>query len=162
MLRHKRLEPKFVTEVPPELDEGVLYVSMEYGTVLHRCCCGCGEEVVTPLTPTDWKLTFDGVGISLSPSVGNWNLPCQSHYVISRNVVREAGPWTRQMVNSEVQRDKAAKALHYGHDATPSVDVAPTNVDAAPDIIDATTLTSSSERAGIRSLIARIVRWILS
>ncbi|MGU7771555.1 DUF6527 family protein [Burkholderia sp. MR1-5-21] len=162
MLRHKRLEPKFVTEVPPELDDGILYVSMEYGTVLHRCCCGCGEEVVTPLTPTDWKLTFDGVGISLSPSVGNWNLPCQSHYVISRNVVREAGPWTRQMVDAEVRRDKAAKALHYGHGAIPSIDAAPTNVDTAPDANDAAPPTRLSERAGIRSLVARIVRWILN
>ncbi len=160
MLRHKRLEPKFVTEVPPELDEGVLYVSMEYGTVLHRCCCGCGEEVVTPLTPTDWKLTFDGVGISLSPSVGNWNLPCQSHYVISRNAVLEAGPWTRQMVDAEMQRDKAAKALHYGHGATPPIDAAPINEDTALDANNTAPPTRLSKRAGIRSLFARIVRWI--
>src|SRR5712692_8520000 len=27
--------------------------SMAYATVAHKCCCGYGKEVVTPLTPTD-------------------------------------------------------------------------------------------------------------
>ncbi|WP_310793974.1 DUF6527 family protein [Paraburkholderia sp. BL23I1N1] len=61
---------------------------MEYGTISHSCCCGCGNEVVTPLTPTDWSLTFDGEHISLWPSVGSWNLPCQSHYVVKSPGVR--------------------------------------------------------------------------
>jgi hypothetical protein len=76
---------------------GVLYVSPGYATVTHLCCCGCGAEVVTPLSPTDWKLTFDGVAISLSPSVGNWSLPCRSHYFIDRIacVGPELGPRRR-------------------------------------------------------------------
>ncbi|WP_319000381.1 DUF6527 family protein [Burkholderia seminalis] len=131
---------------------------MEYGTVLHRCCCGCGEEVVTPLTPTDWKLTFDGIGISLSPSVGNWNLPCRSHYVISRNAVLEAGPWTRQMVNAEVQRDKAAKALHYGHDANAPSDAAYAPVDTASPVQSISGRTK--EQSSVRRVIARIARWL--
>ncbi len=65
-----------------------LYVSIEFTTVVHKCCCGCGREVVTPLSPTDWKLTFDGVSISLHPSIGSWNLPCQSHYWIRHNRVQ--------------------------------------------------------------------------
>ncbi|MDH2356437.1 DUF6527 family protein [Bradyrhizobium sp. SSUT112] len=24
---------------------------------MHLCCCGCGREVVTPLTPAQWRLT---------------------------------------------------------------------------------------------------------
>ena len=43
-------------------------------TSAHSCCCGCGEEVVAPLTPTDWKMTFDGETTSLRPSIGNWTL----------------------------------------------------------------------------------------
>src|SRR5471032_2965725 len=116
MIRHKRLEPRFVTEVPRELQAGVLYISMEYATALHKCCCGCGEEVVTPLTPTDWKLSFDGVAVSLWPSVGNWNLPCKSHYVIRNNGVLESGAWTPQMIDAEIRRDKVAKARYYGND----------------------------------------------
>ena len=115
MMRHSELEPRFVTTIPGELEGGVLYVSMEYGTVVHSCCCGCGHEVVTPLTPTDWSLTFDGEAVSLWPSVGSWNLPCQSHYVIKGNRVVEAGPWSRKMVEKEVNRDKAAKARYYAN-----------------------------------------------
>ena len=89
-MKYDVLEPRFVKAVPRDLEPGVLYVSMEYGTVVHSCCCGCGFEVVTPLTPTDWRLTFDGESVSLWPSVGSWNLPCQSHYVIENNRVREA------------------------------------------------------------------------
>lgn len=118
MMRHTQLEPRFVKGVPRDLEAGVLYVSMEYGTVVHSCCCGCGHEVVTPLTPTDWRLTFDGETISLWPSVGNWNLPCRSHYVIKGNRVIEAGPLDKGKIEAEQKRDKTAKARFYANSET--------------------------------------------
>ena len=81
------LQHRFVESVPTALEAGILYISVNYGTVIHSCCCGCGEEIVTPLTPKGWKITYDGETISLWPSVGNWKLPCRSHYVIDRNRV---------------------------------------------------------------------------
>lgn len=117
MMRHKRLEHRFIEEIPESPQPGVLYVSMEYATAVHRCCCGCGEEVVTPFTPTDWRMTFDGETVSLKPSVGSWTLPCRSHYVIDRGRVLEAGPWTDEQVEAERLRDRAAKARHYGQQA---------------------------------------------
>ncbi|MFS2135764.1 DUF6527 family protein [Duganella sp. Dugasp56] len=44
---------------------------------------------MTPFTPADSRMTFDGKFISLNPSVGNWNQKCRSHYVIQRNLVLE-------------------------------------------------------------------------
>jgi hypothetical protein len=38
MARQTHLTPEFVELVPPELEEGVLYVSMLYGSVIHKCC----------------------------------------------------------------------------------------------------------------------------
>lgn len=111
---HTRLAHRFVEHVPERLDPGVLYISMEYGTVAHSCCCGCGEEVVTPLTPTDWKMTYDGETVSLHPSVGSWTLPCRSHYVITQGKVIEAGSWTEAQIAAERRRDHIAKARHYG------------------------------------------------
>ena len=73
-MRFRRLEHRFCKHIPDSLEPGILYVSMEYATAVHSCCCGCGEEVVTPFTPTDWKMTFDGRAISLWPSVGNWSV----------------------------------------------------------------------------------------
>jgi len=58
-----------------------------FGTVVHKCCCGCGNEVVTPLSQTDWQLSFDGESISLYPSIGNRNFKCKSHYWIKNNNV---------------------------------------------------------------------------
>ena len=65
-----KLRYEFVDHIPEELDDGVLYVSMRFGTVVHRCACGCGEEVVTPLGPVEWRLTYDGKAVSLEPSIG--------------------------------------------------------------------------------------------
>lgn len=115
MILHKTLEHRFVRTVPRELDPSVLYISMDYATAVHSCCCGCGERVVTPLTPTDWRMTFDGDTVSLSPSVGNWNQKCRSHYVIQRGRVLESGPWSEAQIDAERRRDKKAKAAHYRH-----------------------------------------------
>ena len=114
MIANARLENRFVQNIPNHIQPGVLYVSMHYGTAVHSCCCGCGEEVVTPLTPTDWLLVFDGEAISLYPSVGNWELPCRSHYVIRRNRVIEALPWTNRQIARGRRRDKRAKAAFFG------------------------------------------------
>jgi hypothetical protein len=113
-MRHHTLEHRFVRNVPRELESGVLFISMEYATAVHSCCCGCGERVVTPFTPTDWHMTFNGESVSLHPSVGNWNQKCRSHYVIRQGRVLEAGPWSNAQVEAEHRRDKKAKAAHYG------------------------------------------------
>jgi hypothetical protein len=122
-MRYSVLEHRFVETFPEPLEPGVLYVSMEFGSAAHSCCCGCGEEVVTPLTPTDWNITYDGETITLHPSVGSWTLPCRSHYVIRRNRVIEAPPWSDAEVAAERRRDRRAKAAHYGLDAVSDVDV---------------------------------------
>lgn len=105
MIRCHRLEPRFVRNFPDVLERGVLYVSMEFGTATHSCCCGCGEEVVTPFTPTGWKMTFDGETVSVWPSVGSWSLSCRSHYVIDCGRVREAGEWNSAQVAAGRQPD---------------------------------------------------------
>jgi hypothetical protein len=82
MFLHSKLEHRFVHYIPEQLEPGVIYISMDYATAAHSCCCGCGEQVITPFTPTDWELTFDGETVSLWPSIGNWNFRCRSHYII--------------------------------------------------------------------------------
>lgn len=124
MIVHDVLEHRFVRNIPDQLEPGVLYVSMEYGMVSHSCACGCGEEVTTPLTPTDWHLVFDGDSITLNPSVGNWNLACRSHYVIRRGHVIGAGPWSERQVAAERARDRETKARYYGIADVPEVEVA--------------------------------------
>ncbi|MBZ5615716.1 MAG: hypothetical protein LAO23_17050 [Acidobacteriia bacterium] len=93
-----KLSHKFVKSVPERLEDGVVYVSVDYSTVIHKCCCGCGNQVVTPLSPTGWKLTFDGDTISIYPSIGNWSFACQSHYWITNNQVKWAPRWTKKQI----------------------------------------------------------------
>jgi hypothetical protein len=90
---------EFVEYIPSELKEGTIYVSTPFATAVHKCCCGCGNEVVTPLSPTDWKLVFDGVSISLDPSIGNWGFDCRSHYWISRNRAIWMPRWSREEID---------------------------------------------------------------
>ena len=60
------LRPSFVEYIPEsqEIEEGILYISIAFGTMINKCACGCGEEVVTPLAPTEWKFIYDGKTIS--------------------------------------------------------------------------------------------------
>ncbi len=94
MTKIGKVVPEFVEFAPPELTEGVLYISMAYASAVHKCCCGCGEKVVTPFTPRDWKLTFDGDSVSLYPSIGNWSFKCRSHYWIENSTVK----WADQLM----------------------------------------------------------------
>ncbi len=40
------LKHEFVEFIPDELKGDTIYVSIPYATVVHKCCCGCGTEVV--------------------------------------------------------------------------------------------------------------------
>ena len=122
MRRERTLTHEFVEFIPDVLQDGTLYVSVEYATAVHKCCCGCGGEVVTPLSPTDWRLSFDGRTISLDPSIGNWGFECQSHYWITNNRVRWAARWSPERVAAERARDRSAKARYFNttDDATRS------------------------------------------
>lgn len=113
-MKTKVIIPVFVTSIPADLEEGYLYISMDYATALHKCACGCGIEVVTPLTPTDWKLTFDG-SVSLYPSIGNWSFPCRSHYWIRNSRIRWAEAWTDDEVRLNREADIARKQRHYAN-----------------------------------------------
>jgi len=104
----KTLTHKFVEFIPEALEPDILYISITYCTAIHLCVCGCGNEVVTPLSPTDWELTFNGRTVSLNPSIGNWNFPCKSHYFIKENQIRHAKKWNAPEIeeNRKVGRKK--------------------------------------------------------
>ena len=114
MTSQEGLQHLFVRHVPEELEERTLYVSMDYATVVHRCCCGCGGRVVTPLSPTDWKMTFDGRSVTLTPSVNNSGFECESHYFIVGSRVAWAPRLRPHQVAATRRRDRQAKDTYYG------------------------------------------------
>lgn len=112
-MKHNQLTHRFVRAIPKEVEPGILYVSMEYATAIHACCCGCGNQVVTPFSPTDWQIIFNGESISLSPSIGNWSFPCQSHYFIKNGKVIVAESWSSSRISAGRDKDHDNKAKHY-------------------------------------------------
>lgn len=116
------LRYEFVEFIPEEPEQGTLYISIRYKTGTHLCCCGCGNVVVTPISPTDWKLIFDGKTVSLHPSIGNWSFPCQSHYWIRNNRVIWAPRWTREEVEHGRICDLHAKEDYFAKDGEVQVD----------------------------------------
>jgi hypothetical protein len=105
----KTLSPSFVEFMPDVLEDGVLYISPRFALVSHKCCCGCGEEVVLKLSPTDWHMIYDGETVSLRPSIGNWGLKCQSHYWITKNQVQWAPKWSDKEIQANRQLDQLRK-----------------------------------------------------
>ena len=101
------MKHEFVEHVPEQLEPGVLYISIEFGTAVHACACGCGVEVVTPLSPAEWAITYDGKSVSLYPSIGNWGFPCKSHYWIRKGRVDWSTRFTDDKIEAVRNKDKA-------------------------------------------------------
>ncbi len=108
-----KLKHEFVEFIPDQLDDGTIYISIHYATASHKCPCGCGNEIVTPLTPTDWTLLFDGVSIALDPSIGNWSFDCKSHYWIKKNRIIWAKKWSNEMIELNRKCDSQMKQNYY-------------------------------------------------
>ncbi|MEQ6377434.1 DUF6527 family protein [Bacillaceae bacterium S4-13-56] len=100
------VEHKFVDFIPDKLKPNTIYISIAYNTVVHSCACGCGEEVVTPLSRSDWKLTYNGETVSLHPSIGNWSFSCRSHYWIRDSRVVWAESWSCDKVKVVREAEK--------------------------------------------------------
>lgn len=120
---------QIVEFAPAQLEPSVLYISEKYATALHLCCCGCGQEVVTPLSSAEWQLRRIGNTVSLYPSIGNWSFACQSHYWIKQNKILWAGAMSAVQIDRVRQRDKRDKdrqihksnATKLRHSSTTSV-----------------------------------------
>jgi hypothetical protein len=144
-MKIEALQPEFVEFMPSTLEEGVLYISVHYGTAMHLCCSGCGEKVVTPLTPTDWSLIYDGATVSLTPSIGNWGYACQSHYWIKRNKVIPAPRWSLERVEANRQHDRAVKRRYY-------------DADLGIDNMERSTSAADPEPGRLRRLVRKLKR----
>lgn len=112
--RPTKIEHVFVTTMPAELQQGCLYISIEYKVATHLCLCGCGSKVVTPLSPVAWAITFDGSTVSLAPSIGSWNLACKSHYWIENSHVTWLGQWSASRIARGREEERQARERYYG------------------------------------------------
>lgn len=112
-MRLQSVAPEFVEFIPSSLDYGKLYISMTYSTTVHLCACGCGNKVVLPLSPAEWQLFYDGDGLDISPSVGNGEFPCRSHYWIRGNEIRWSTPLTKKQIAASRRKDATALSDYF-------------------------------------------------
>lgn len=115
-MRDASLSHTFVQSIPADLEDSILYICIEYATAVHKCCCGCGHKVVTPLSPTDWKVTYNGDTVSLSPSIGNWSFACKSHYWILNDTVSWADTWSKEQIDFGRAQDLTSKNEYFEGD----------------------------------------------
>jgi Family of unknown function (DUF6527) len=111
------IRPVYVDSFPKALEDGVLYISRKFSTACHRCCCGCGTKIVTPIRRTEYSLTDIGGRVSLYPSIGNWNHPCQTHYVIRNGEVIAAGAMRQREISAGRASDEAEKQIYFSNPA---------------------------------------------
>lgn len=109
----KEIALECVTFLPKELVPGTLYVSEDYGVAGHLCACGCGNKVLTPLNPAAWTFSQRGGRPTLRPSIGNWQLPCRSHYVIADGTIRWAGKWSEAQIMAGRAAEKNRREAYY-------------------------------------------------
>ena len=111
-MKVQEITPLDVEHFPEILEEGVLYICEAFELAGHKCCCGCGEEVITPLNPSRWRLYRNGQFVTLIPSIGNWKFDCRSHYWIQNNQIIPSYDFTEDEV-TEVLADDARDRERY-------------------------------------------------
>ncbi len=99
----KIIEFKFMNDLPQneDMEENIIYVSLEDDTSKHLCMCGCQSVIVTPISPVEWQIIYNGK-YSLQPSIGNWQLHCKSHYWIRHEKVI----WARKLSDDRIDKVK--------------------------------------------------------
>ncbi|MCB0447235.1 MAG: hypothetical protein KDD03_06935 [Gelidibacter sp.] len=109
----ERLELRKVKFLPQNLDKGLLYVSEEYSIAGHLCPCGCQNKIMTPLGSTEWSFNDDINGPTLYPSLGNWQLPCKSHYWIIDGEIVWSHEWSEEEILAGQKAEEKRRIAYY-------------------------------------------------
>jgi len=108
-----RIKLIHVQYLPKELEPGNLYVSEEFGVAGHLCPCGCGNKIITPLGPTEWSFKAYRGKPTLYPSIGNWQLPCRSHYWINNGEIEWSYQWSDEQIKEGYQYEENQRQLYF-------------------------------------------------
>lgn len=92
------IKPVYFEGYKPKLEEGILYISREFGACSHLCACGCGVECFLSIEGEGikcnpihhpWHFIDNNGKITITPSIGNWRgeNPYHAHYFITENKI---------------------------------------------------------------------------
>lgn len=81
---------------------------MEYSVTLkyYKSVSPCSKQILE-------KIYIPGETISLSPSIGNWNFACQSHYFIRKSKIEFARIWSSDEINDGIKKDEKKKKSFF-------------------------------------------------
>lgn len=99
--------------IPKQLEQGVLYISDTFSVGVHLCACGCLNKVVTPLGKIEWEFTKENGKPSLHPSIGNWQLPCKSHYWVNNGKIVWSDQWTEEEIVEAYKTEEKVREIFY-------------------------------------------------
>lgn len=102
-----------VQRFPKELHLGILYFSEEFSTAAHLCPCGCGSRIITPVGPVNWSLKVKKGKPTMYPSLGNWELPCRSHYWIRDGKIVWSSQWTEDEIKAGRKVEELRRETYY-------------------------------------------------
>lgn len=106
---------QLVDRIPTDMREGVVYHTEEFELAGLLCACGCGHRI-TVLVPDSHQVWDEGGFATIRPSVGVFDAPCKSHYVISAGDVQ----WLPAFTGAQAARIMHSQiARHVARDAKP-------------------------------------------
>ena len=101
-----------VEQFPDLLEPGILYWSKKFKVSAHLCACGCGDVIYLPVDPANYSIRIDKRGLTLRPSVGNWNV-CNAHYFITNGEVQWAAKWAPEQIAAGRAFEDARRDAYY-------------------------------------------------
>ena len=108
-MRTSSWQAMWVEDMPEVMESDKVYISTKHSLTEHLCACGCGAEVSLPLARSEWRIVYDGDTVSIRPSIGNWRLPCKSHYLILENRTIWCASWTAEEISAGRKEDRTER-----------------------------------------------------
>ena len=108
-----KIELLKVKYLPNDLEPGILYFSKKYGVAGHLCPCGCGSKIITPFGKNEWEININKDKPTLFPSMGNWQLPCRSHYWIINGKIEWSYQWSEEEIIDGRNAEDKRRKLYY-------------------------------------------------
>jgi len=106
---------ELVDRIPAQLTEGIVYHTEEFELAGLLCACGCGHRV-TLLVPDSHQVWDEDGFATIRPSIGVFDAPCKSHYVITAGEI----DWHPAFTGAEVDWIMHAQiARHVARDSQP-------------------------------------------
>ena len=68
---------------------------------------------MTPLDPSEWSFKETNNKPTLYPSIGNWQIPCKSHYWITDGIIEWSYEWSEEEIIAGRNAEERKRKVYY-------------------------------------------------